>query len=235
MKTILILTLFVLLQFLIIIKSIIVDSIDPFTIICYYILILFTAYVFIKLYKKWVIVLMSTSLYCVLIFVFIFSPREAKYQLLVNQSDNAFLELPLKNIVRINILARPLRIKKYYKFAILNKELINNFLTSLKNCEELDDTGTRLWDYYAITFINDKNEMYSIEIQKNCEIPNNIHSPFCNRIYIKFDPHFSVFDYSEPDLKAVVFYRCDDIVPLLNKYIETLIEKNPEKLYQVIN
>ena len=235
MKKIIILTFFILLQFFIILKSIMADSIDPFTIICYYIFILFTAYIFIKFYKKWIIVLMGTFLYCVLIFVFIFSSREAKYQLLVNQSNNAFLELPLKNIIRINILARPLRIKKYYKFAILNKELINNFLLSLKKCEELDDTGTHLWDYYAITFINDKNEMYSFEIQKNCEIPNNMRSPLCNRVYVKFEPHFSVFDYSGPNLEAVVFYKCDDIVPLLNKYIETLIEKNPEKIYQVIN
>ncbi|PKL18504.1 MAG: hypothetical protein CVV49_05310 [Spirochaetae bacterium HGW-Spirochaetae-5] len=235
MKNIIILISLSLIQLVIIIKSIMSEYINSFTILCYYIIILITAYIFVKILKKWFLTIITMGIYSIIIFIFLFSPKEAEYWSIVERSEKQFLELPFKTITEIKIVARTQGLKNYYKYTVYNKDIIRDILLSLKKCEVLDEIGTHVWDYYAITFIDDKNTMYSIELLKNCKIPNNLRSPLCNRVYIKLNPNIDVFNTVEPDLDAVSYYRCDGIVPLLNQNIETLIQKYPANLERIIN
>lgn len=179
-------------------------------------------------------ILVVLILLIILFFVFVSYPKCNKNIQEAEFSNTQFLLIPTMDIKEIRILARLNFEGPGVKFKITNRDIIREIQQSLQKVTAGGD-GFQKRDYYAISFIDRNNDFYSISIYANSYGKDQERAIYQNTVLIRKNFNYDVFKTLPTIVSSDRRYKCDALIPVINKYIDTLIIEKPDQLYHEIN
>lgn len=156
-------------------------------------------------------------------------PQRQKLNLRLNSIKMEFENIDQKknNIKEIHIFKGP-----NFKIKISNRNVIKDFIAAIKTSYQLNGISSKMIDYYRFSFVFNNNDKYSFYFGKDISDADCSSHKYkiCNMLFLIDIPEIDAFNNDRwPDMYRFSNYECDELVPLIIKYVDKKIADDPEK------